>query len=200
MDDQRFDAIARMFGATLTRRRLGALAAVVAAFATRPTTTRAGCGSEGCICSADAQCQGGLICCVPGDFDGWADGLCTVPGLCACSGEGCTCYPHVETPCDRGLICTAVNTPSAGTCQPSQIAPGECASWGQWCPVWCASGSDCDGCCSGYCGPDGSCSERICTASGCRCDYGQPGACDPGLTCAAVQAPLGSNLPGGVCM
>jgi hypothetical protein len=200
MDGSRFDNLTRTMNASATRRRFGGLLAALTSMVTLPKPARAGCGRTGCICSADSHCYDGLICCIPGDFDGWADGLCTVPGLCACTSEGCTCYPHTETPCDPGLTCTATNTPSAGTCQPTDIPAGACVAWGEWCPDWCAPGSDCDGCCGGYCGVGGSCDERICTASGCRCEYGQPGACDPGLTCEAVQAPLGSDLPGGICM
>ncbi|MFM9107125.1 MAG: hypothetical protein ACKOWF_10570 [Chloroflexota bacterium] len=198
MDHARFDALARALGAGLTRRRFGALAAAVLALA--PAASQAGCGKEGCICSADAHCHSGLICCIPGDDAGVPEGLCTVPGLCACPGEGCTCYPHQRTPCDRGLACVAVSTPAAGTCAAASLPAGACAAWGDWCPDSCGWDAPCDGCCSGHCGADGACDEQVCSAANCRCDPNDPFSCDDGLNCVPVQQPLGSRLPGGVCM
>jgi hypothetical protein len=208
MDAARFDALTGVLGTISTRRRIARLLGIgIAAVAATgglvlPRPLAAGCRDEGCPCRSDRHCVDGFVCCIPGSADGWTDGLCAAPERCGCSAAGCTCYPLQRTPCDPGLTCAdpGLTGPATGICSPAPGVDGGCRSWGAWCPAACWPGSPCDGCCSGFCGADGACDERICPDANCRCDPGNPFSCDSGLTCVPVQQPLGSSLPGGVCM
>jgi hypothetical protein len=206
MDGERFDALARQMTRRISRRRAARLAGfgtIAALFGHLTGVRRADaghCTTEPCACTRTHQCGDGMICCIPGQEDGWDTGVCRTPDSCNCAWEGCVCYTLQRTPCAPGLSCEVVVGPSVGYCLRPSEDSGGCTPWGQWCPSSCGWGRTCDGCCSGFCGGDGACSEQICDFANCRCDPTDPFSCLSGLTCTPVQAPLGSDLPGGVCL
>jgi hypothetical protein len=117
--------------------------------------------------------------------------------LLPCADDGCRCRTGALETCTPGLVCCADNPDlpgGSGTCTPpSQCFGGLCSGDAVVCPPTCSWGSNCLGCCSGFCGHDGLCSRGGCRIAGCDCITGTLAPCDDGLACC----PVVDGLPGG---
>jgi hypothetical protein len=124
-----------------------------------------------------------------------------------CLDRGCRCRTGVLDSCIPGLACCAndPNLPGGhGTCvPPGECFGGMCSGDGVVCPATCTWGTNCAGCCTGHCGPEGVCSRGGCRSAGCDCITGTLAPCDEGLACCpTVEALLGGPglcLPRGLC-
>jgi hypothetical protein len=215
VDSPRFDAFARSFAASTSRR--GALrrlaaggfgAALASALGRRSVDAQAGdCTRRGCRCIGGVRgaCAGPLVCCPDNPGLPGGPGRCVTEDHCnppnqPCTTHGCACNSGVRDACDDGLVCCA-DDPSLpggpGRCEDESVCrEHDCEATTNPCPSVCAAGSYCDGCCSGYCGDDDHCGSPSCTGIGCECNGGVRGACDPGLVCCQSQMG-GGPVPGG---
>jgi hypothetical protein len=94
-----------------------------------------------------------------------------------CNYEGCGCATGTSHACGSGLVCCASSpgTPGgAGVCTPRGQCDGSCIERGNSCPGYCNWNDGCSGCCSGYCGPRGSCDQPPNLSQSCAgyCQYG----------------------------
>ena len=129
MDNERFDALTRVFskraGSRRQMLRRGGAAMVAGLFggvlARAQPAAADHCNYIGCGCSTGVlhACGNDLVCCAssPG-----------TPG-------------------------------GAGVCAPATECGGQCSYWGDACPAYCNWGDTCPDCCSGYCGNLGQCAQ-----------------------------------------
>lgn len=124
-----------------------------------------------------------------------------------CAQDGCRCQTGVLGSCTPGLVCCADNPNQpggSGTCVPPSLCfGGLCQNTGVACPATCSWGSNCVGCCDGYCSVNGLCGPGGCRSAGCQCITGTLAPCDEGLACCpAVDGLLGGPgicAPRGIC-
>jgi hypothetical protein len=175
MDHQRFDALARRLARRRSRRGLLADTGRAAVAA-----VLAGIGLGG----ARARAQG------------------------SCGDEGCPCLTGSLSSCVPGLVCCPDNLDlpgGSGTCTPPSLCfGGLCSRDAVVCPPICTRGTNCAGCCSGFCGFDGLCGgSGACRSVGCECITGTLAPCDDGLACCPIVEGLlggpGICAPRGVC-
>ncbi len=201
MDAQRFDAIARLLAARLSRRaalQRGAAGLAASALALLGVqSVRAAARAQevctdpsrpgvGCACTTGTQdpCGDNTLLCCANDPNGppGGPGTCTPssvgcnpmgPPSSPCTSHGCRCNGGVQGNCDEGLSCCPDNPGLPG-------GPGRCVR-------------------------QDKCNLQNCTGEGCSCHSGTEGACDDGLICCADDAstpgwsrPLrsGGYLPG----
>jgi hypothetical protein len=180
MDPKRFDALARTFGGSKSRRGvIGMLAGIAGLAAGRGVVNAQAytCGDQGCACPTGTYqpCNAGLVCCPLLDGMAGGPGVCMMPndcgGSCIASGDACGDVCGWDSTCSS--CCTGYCN-SVGYCGPARCSGLGCA---------CATGTymPCDpglSCCSSYPGMPG--------AQG-TCQYGCP---DDGMGAA----PVGSSM------
>jgi len=127
--------------------------------------------------------------------------------LLPCAADGCHCQASVPGSCEPGLVCCPNNPHlpgGSGMCvAPSQCFGGVCSGDAVACPASCTWGTNCVGCCSGYCGFNGACSGGGCRSAGCECVTGALNPCDEGLACCptfeGILGGPGICAPRGIC-
>lgn len=104
--------------------------------------------ADGGTSISDASGGSGNVAIVDGRGDeSWAE----------CRGEGCACWQrrNDRNPCGRGLVCCRQSGRN-GVCLTEYTCDGY--GWpGDYCPNWCAAGSPCGNCNSGWCNWNGLC-------------------------------------------
>lgn len=206
MDDHRFDSFARAVAGRGSRRGilqgLTGFAAILAGGRVSATAAHHASSGPGDPCRTDSQCLAAdapLICADNGfDYDGPLN-CCTYEGsrcgadedCCwdnVCAGGYCastTVFAGPGEPCQDSSQCVAADT--FVTCDyNAKTNDYRCCSY---------EGDRCgwDGGCCGWlrCGDAGFCTGQPpagCDSEGCDCDFHDPYACAPGLTCCAVQS------------